>query len=134
MPDGKENMQLWVAALRSGKYQQGFGALKRSSDKLCCEGVACLVAKEHGAQVEITYSAIDGWCFNDSYGRMPTTVEEWLGVGSRTDVLLPQPIQTAPRRDEVGCDIIPFVMMNDAWKFTFDQIADVISWYYGLDS
>ena len=31
---------LWIEALRSGKYEQGRGAL-RMGDKFCCLGVAC---------------------------------------------------------------------------------------------
>lgn len=31
----------WVAALRSGRYSQGKGALKWQSGKVCCLGVLC---------------------------------------------------------------------------------------------
>ena len=31
----------WVDALRSGKYQQGFGALKTKAGGYCCLGVLC---------------------------------------------------------------------------------------------
>lgn len=31
----------WIKALRSGKYEQGEGALRDSYDKFCCLGVAC---------------------------------------------------------------------------------------------
>lgn len=34
----------WVEALRSGKYQQGYGAL-RKGDQFCCLGVLCDVAQ-----------------------------------------------------------------------------------------
>lgn len=36
----KDIADQWIAALRSGKYQQGHGAL-RSGDKFCCLGVLC---------------------------------------------------------------------------------------------
>ena len=40
-----ENAKKWVEALRSGKYEQGSGALKRRVDdgeyEFCCLGVAC---------------------------------------------------------------------------------------------
>ena len=43
-----ENAQKWVAALRSGNYAQGIGALK-ANGKYCCLGVACDVyMKETG--------------------------------------------------------------------------------------
>lgn len=31
----------WVAALRSGNYEQGWGLLRGVTDKYCCLGVAC---------------------------------------------------------------------------------------------
>jgi hypothetical protein len=31
----------WVEALRSGKYQQGKGALRNSDNRYCCLGVLC---------------------------------------------------------------------------------------------
>lgn len=41
----------WVAALRSGEYEQGAGALRSSSDRFCCLGVLCdLHAKETGTE------------------------------------------------------------------------------------
>lgn len=52
MPLNKEVITQWVAALRSGDYQQGRGVLCRSyddqPDQFCCWGVLCdLFAKEH---------------------------------------------------------------------------------------
>lgn len=31
----------WIAALRSGGYAQGWGALRKPDDSFCCLGVAC---------------------------------------------------------------------------------------------
>ena len=31
----------WIAALRSGKYEQGKGRLRTNEDKFCCLGVLC---------------------------------------------------------------------------------------------
>ncbi len=31
----------WVKALRSGKYEQGFGSIKCADNKFCCLGVLC---------------------------------------------------------------------------------------------
>ena len=45
-----EVMKKWVAALRSGRYKQGRGALQ-SSDSFCCLGVLCHLASEEGVQV-----------------------------------------------------------------------------------
>jgi hypothetical protein len=40
----QEIKQKWVEALRSGKYKQGHGTLKRYG-KYCCLGVLCSVVK-----------------------------------------------------------------------------------------
>lgn len=42
-PEQKFNLAAWIAALRSGEYQQTHRAL-RSSGGFCCLGVACEVA------------------------------------------------------------------------------------------
>lgn len=42
----KEAARRWVKALRSGRYKQGRGALRRKeSDAHCCLGVACRVLR-----------------------------------------------------------------------------------------
>lgn len=35
----EENVRKWIAALRSGKYDQGLGGLRSDGDKFCCLGV-----------------------------------------------------------------------------------------------
>lgn len=40
----------WVAALRSGEYEQGKGQL-RHIDAFCCLGVLCDIAAKHGVGV-----------------------------------------------------------------------------------
>lgn len=40
-PLTQEMKDKWVAALRSGKYQQGQHELKSCTDKFCCLGVLC---------------------------------------------------------------------------------------------
>ena len=42
-----EKAREWVAALRSGKYKQGKGALS-TEDRFCCLGVACEISKLTG--------------------------------------------------------------------------------------
>ena len=34
----------WIAALRSGKYEQGTGYLESSDGQFCCLGVLCAIA------------------------------------------------------------------------------------------
>lgn len=45
----QEIKKRWVAALRSGDYKQGTGALRNADNKFCCLGVLCdLHSKAHG--------------------------------------------------------------------------------------
>lgn len=80
--------RLWIAALRSGEYQQTKGALHRlvPGDApggglpagWCCLGVACDVAAEHitlHRSSNERYEAFDG-----IEGLLPNTVKQWLGI------------------------------------------------------
>lgn len=77
----------WTEALRSGKYQQGSGVLRKGS-AFCCLGVLCdLHRQEAGGQwVDkdapgggLTYvTACGGW----DYAMLPTEVANWAGVQS----------------------------------------------------
>ena len=58
MAVNKERIKLWVDALRSGDYQQGFRAMSRikteggDSFVNCCLGVACEVAMANGLELK----------------------------------------------------------------------------------
>ncbi len=79
-----ENAKKWVAALRSGKYEQTTGRLHLKGDGYCCLGVACdLFAKEN----KIVISE-DHWTggvdikYNGDSQLLPTPVRNWLGLAS----------------------------------------------------
>ncbi|MCU1305127.1 MAG: hypothetical protein JWQ87_5411 [Candidatus Sulfotelmatobacter sp.] len=59
----------WVRALRSGKYKQGVGALKREGH-YCCLGVLCELAVK-----EKVISRFTG-----SLGTLSETVMRWVGL------------------------------------------------------
>lgn len=40
--------KLWIKALRGGKYKQGGGGLRPSTDTFCCLGVLCDVQRREG--------------------------------------------------------------------------------------
>lgn len=45
-----EFKELWLQALRSGKFEQGSGALRltdHGKEKYCCLGVACVITDEY---------------------------------------------------------------------------------------
>lgn len=70
----QEIKQRWLAALRSGEYQQAHGRL-RNGDSFCCLGVLCdLHSKTTG----------NAWGDDDRYfsvdGALPPEVQEWSGL------------------------------------------------------
>lgn len=137
----------WLAALRSGRYKQGRGALAQHDDDgdmlFCCLGVLCdLYAEEHGV-AEAWGEAGDLRCDEFPHGPIlefravadefdsgrrgmfatgmpPSRVIEWAGMNSM---------------NAVACDVdyYPYgdrplflPSLNDEHRWTFEQIADVI--------
>ena len=103
----------WVAALRSGKYQQGRGVL-RNGDKFCCLGVACDLIDPDAWERDNGYSPSGGPMAPDNgYG----TGDEmaWQGLNTET-VDLPF----------IGIsDAKALSAMNDR-QSSFEEIADYI--------
>ena len=94
-----ENQQKWVAALRSGDYEQGRGSLQRG-DKYCCLGVACVVAEINGVSVTKFEGEIDGgglWS--------QKAVKDWVGLSDKEGRL---------------------ISANDRDEWSFAEIADLI--------
>lgn len=109
----------WVAALRSGDYKQGTGALRTTEDdgdQYCCLGVLCELAVKH--QV-IPAAELDGnlWTYGQgddtSEAYLPDAVQQWAGVERRGVLELP------------GVRFVSLADENDRGK-RFDQIADLI--------
>lgn len=68
----------WTAALRSGDYTQGEGALKSHEGKYCCLGVLCdLHAKEHQGTWKNDGRSVDGYL--GSLFILPDEVQAWAG-------------------------------------------------------
>lgn len=68
----------WVAALRSGEFQQGKHAL-RSNEGYCCLGVLCeLHRREFGGNW--LQRAGGGWFYLDRSSFLPAEVLEWAGL------------------------------------------------------
>lgn len=77
--------KLWVKALRSGKYKQGIGQLRRDNGepKFCCLGVLCDIhAKTRQGQ---TWNE-DG-SYDDEDSDLPLSVVEWAELDSSDPVL-----------------------------------------------
>jgi hypothetical protein len=81
----KEARELWVQALRSGKYQQGKGAL-HPEDLFCCLGVACEVFMQNGGKLILeTHLGDNGGkeiSYNGHDDSLPRQVMAWLGLTS----------------------------------------------------
>ncbi len=133
MPVNRENMKLWVEALRSGEYKQGRGALCTVVEiddthpvGHCCLGVACEVAIKAGVPLEkrvlndsyriADYRHGDG----SSLGRLPPVVSSWLGLEGRRDPTLKSAIN----------GIEGATTWNDTHGATFADIADMIEYTF----
>ena len=81
----------WVAALRSGKYQQTKGRLAVVEDgkpvAFCCLGVLCDLAVKAGA-VKADYSAPEA-VYDDNYLSLPLKVSTWAGLGGASNPYVP---------------------------------------------
>jgi hypothetical protein len=77
----------WVAALRSGEYEQGTGSLNNGG-KFCCLGVLCDLAIEAGVQMDVgSYNGLV--TYNGQQGVLPQVVMDWAGLpGPDPDVNL----------------------------------------------
>lgn len=126
--------QRWLAALRSGKYEQTKGWLNKDN-KFCCLGVACEVFKE---DVNLTVT-------EEVYGGSPAGVEEYKFVKyNHSSGMLPDPLSNMLGMDKLGRlpNNVPeelkdsagiplsLVGLNDDHDYTFGQIADVIEKYF----
>jgi hypothetical protein len=108
----------WVAALRSGEYEQGTGYLN-ADGKYCCLGVLCELAYEAGAVTK--YSNLSPAEYGPAGDALvlPYYVQNWAGLYDQTvDV------------ETHGYDRIPLSVLNDGGEsydsYSFTQIADLI--------
>lgn len=103
----------WVAALRSGRYEQGRGQLvahrgRRYRRQFCCLGVLTDLAVQDRV---VTWRAL--WARGDQV--LPPEVREWAGLPN-TD---PQLVAPDGRFDTAS-------ELNDSVELTFAEIADRI--------
>lgn len=127
MKPNKKNIQLWVDALRSGKYRQGAGKLKKFNPKskhyhYCCLGVACDVAIKNGLNLD-TYT--NKTVNNDRYvsfeggaSFLGFSMMKWLGLYF-IDPVVPYEGQ------HIGLSTL-----NDNYLLKFKQLADLIEKEY----
>lgn len=118
----KKVKQLWVEALRSGKYEQGRGVLCSSNNKYCCLGVL--------TEVYIEQMKKNRKKSKISKARISTTYREQYLVNGKTKAthLLPEVVAkwaglTAGQRKWA-------MSMNDSHTLDFSGIAQCIDFTF----
>lgn len=124
----------WLAALRSGEYEQTDGYL-HNDNGYCCLGVLCDLAVKNKVIPEPTadpdnYSAdtrIYGAGDEERAELPPEAVTEWAGFG-RDDwgVAIHNPAVTVTDEDFDSDQLTVLSELNDTYGWSFSQIADVI--------
>ena len=125
----REVAEKWVAALRSGGYDQCTGLLEHfysdGTSGFCCLGVLCRVVGAHrevSLNRDVWYSAIssDGWHADSSSTALTDEIRESVGMKTFEGDLY---------YSEIDDGTISLAVLNDA-GFTFDQIADIIEYFW----
>lgn len=107
----------WIAALRSGKYEQGFRRLRTRDNKYCCLGVACEILGLEAKLDFDVYRFIDEETSSNSV--IPGMTFSRLGLRSK-EGHLKEPLDDG--RGYCSC----LYDLNDTAKLSFEQIADYI--------
>lgn len=119
----------WVAALRSGRYPQTWGAL-RTSEGYCCLGVLCDVRdpslwkpferpkgylnSDHPTEGDLVGEPDVTYTYLEAAATLPDGVSEWARlIDNDPDINL-------------AFDIVQLSVLNDDFQYDFNQIADVI--------
>lgn len=146
----------WIAALRSGEYQQGrkcLTTITAEGDKHCCLGVLCDLASKAAIGLEISTRAehdnregeeVELRTYDEHQGQLPGRVVVWAGlenarVFSDTDATVQNTHEYAIGWATVEpCDncsggshteTVTLSSLNDEDHKTFAEIADLIEQY-----
>jgi hypothetical protein len=112
----KDIKDIWVTALRSGKYEQGKEALRRSNDKFCCLGVLCDLFQKETGRAEWEGGGIYYKMDNEA-AYLISDVTEWSGMQSTDGRFM---------YEDKGISIMnTLATLNDNGK-SFEEIANVI--------
>ena len=121
----KKIADMWVKALRSGKFKQGTDALCLLNDskkpQYCCLGVLCeIYNQEHKIKLKTNTVVTSGVgkirSYNDSTDVPPLKVQRWAGLRTETGEI-------------TGSNGVGLVPLNDNGS-SFKKIAKVIQEEY----
>lgn len=119
----KDRVKKFIAALRSGEYQQGDSQLhlynlNNQPDKFCCLGVACVVALKNRVRLNVSrgYSSIQ---YDGQYGYLPEKLIKYYGFKDNDPMLV----------DTDGTEITA-TKANDALNYDFNKIANLFERTY----
>lgn len=108
-----EHSKLWVAALRSGNYEQGFNFLHYGK-AYCSLGVACeTYMMVTGLPLETETSQEGITFYEGNQHRLPSMVQGWLGLTTSTGIYGHNSGYT-------------LTYDNDIRRLSFQKIADII--------
>ena len=124
-PMNPEIKAQWVAALRSGEYEQGAGYLHRG-DTFCCLGVLCDLAIKAGAPKvkEYRHPAGSMSAYNGSELNLPPSVIEWAGLSCSDPFLVFKCGEVSERH--LISDFNDGGLTFNEGGLTFNEIADLI--------
>lgn len=110
----------WIAALRSGEYQQGKYRLKRNN-KFCCLGVLTDLHRKTKKKKDYKWIKLYNGDENyfDSVGALNTEVQKWSSIDSAGGLF------KYPTNGKTNT----LATLNDTGK-SFKQIADIIEKYF----
>lgn len=108
-----ENAQKWIAALRSGEFEQTTTYLTKD-DRDCCLGVACklFVAENPDGIAVVPVNNHVTYGGNDA--TLPDPVREWLGLADEEGMFIGED----GRKQWL-------TVLNDRGR-TFEEIADIV--------
>lgn len=128
-----ELIEKWVEALRSGDYKQGRQALRNKYNEYCCLGVLCDISKKH-LEIDWEPEDIDDdfeiYIMEKNGGVLPNSVWEYLG--KEVDYKVNISTSNSKILNVVAESFlyplikISLVTLNDIYKLSFSQIADIL--------
>ena len=112
--------QMWIDALRSGKYKQGTGHL-RVGDQYCCLGVLCDLAVQNQIIQENQEPVFYNYGNAKEVTFLPAEVLFWAHLMTNNPKV--------PMEAGNGVIYESLVYCNDKMLLDFNQIADLIEKY-----